>query len=460
MSGAYYNEIDPHCAQWLRNLIKAGEIAPGDVDERDIRDVTPGELVEYSQCHFFAGIGGWARALRLAGWPDDRPVWTGSCPCQSFSAAGRGRGFADERHLWPYWFHLIRICRPSTIFGEQVASKLALSWLDLVQDDLEGEGYAVGSADLCAAGVGAFHIRQRLWFVGYAQGYDKCRSSIPAMHREGVEVGGSSGPCALANPDPPGCDRRPPDTRQEMGIGAGKPSDCEVDPLADPQVIGSRAGLCDSGSGEIGRDEFADHGGYGGLANAHERPGFGSEPRPEFRAVPAADGGVCAVADSLIPRIGGGNQRGFGEERGKVAESENGTGVANEPCDRSEDADRLADAESRGALPAEQPESGDGFEQGGERNFWSDAIWLPCQDGKYRPAKSGILPLVARVSADMGSDCPGEISPYRVITDPKTGKSIGQAPWRIGMLKGAGNSIVPEVAAEFIRAYVSPPNTP
>jgi DNA (cytosine-5)-methyltransferase 1 len=135
---AYYNEFDSYDAEWLRNLIKAGAIAPGDVDERDIKDVMPGELMGYTQCHFFAGIGGWPRALRLAGWPDDRPVWTGSCPCQSFSAAGRGKGFADERHLWPYWFHLIRVCRPSTIFGEQVASKLALSWLDLVQDDLEG----------------------------------------------------------------------------------------------------------------------------------------------------------------------------------------------------------------------------------------------------------------------------------------------------------------------------------
>jgi DNA (cytosine-5)-methyltransferase 1 len=99
---AYYNEIEPYAAEWLRNLIQAGAIAAGDVDERDVRDVTPGELVGYTQCHFFAGIGGWPRALRLAGWPDDRPVWTGSCPCQSFSTAGRGAGFADERHLWPY----------------------------------------------------------------------------------------------------------------------------------------------------------------------------------------------------------------------------------------------------------------------------------------------------------------------------------------------------------------------
>ncbi len=165
---AYYNEIEPYAAAWLRNLIRAGLIPAGDVDERDVRDVKAEELAGYGQCHFFAGLGGWAYALRLAGWPDDRPVWTGSCPCQSFSAAGRGKGFADERHLWPYWHHLIRVCRPPVIFGEQVASKLALSWLDLVCDDLETEGYAVGAADLPACSVGAPHIRQRLWFVGIA----------------------------------------------------------------------------------------------------------------------------------------------------------------------------------------------------------------------------------------------------------------------------------------------------
>ena len=162
---AFYNEIDPYAAQWLRNLIKQGVIAPGVVDERSIEDIEPYELRNFTQCHFFAGIGVWSHALRLAGWPDDRPVWTGSCPCQPFSAAGKGTGFADERHLWPAFHHLIRECRPPVVFGEQVASKDGLEWLDLVQADLEGSGYASAAADLCAAGVGAPHIRQRLFWV-------------------------------------------------------------------------------------------------------------------------------------------------------------------------------------------------------------------------------------------------------------------------------------------------------
>lgn len=161
----YYNEIDPYAAQWLRNLIAAGHIANGEVDERSIQLVDPADLAGFTQCHFFAGIGVWSHALRLAGWPDDRPVWTGSCPCQPFSAAGKGAGFADERHLWPNLHRLISKCRPPVVFGEQVASKDGLEWLDLVQADLQRTGYASAAVDLCAAGVGAPHIRQRLYWV-------------------------------------------------------------------------------------------------------------------------------------------------------------------------------------------------------------------------------------------------------------------------------------------------------
>jgi len=149
----YYNDFDPYCCEWLRNLIDAGELPPGDVDERSITDVQPEDLDGYVQSHFFAGIGGWPLALRLAGWPDGLPVWTGSCPCQPLSSAGKRRGHEDERHLWPIWFRLIRECKPPVLFGEQVASKDGLEWLDGVLADLESAGYACAAADLCAAGV-------------------------------------------------------------------------------------------------------------------------------------------------------------------------------------------------------------------------------------------------------------------------------------------------------------------
>ena len=161
---AYYNENDPEKAAWLRELIRRNIVAPGEVDERSIAEVKPEDLRGFTQCHFFAGIGVWSLRLALAGWADDRPVWTGSCPCPSFQRAGKGIGFADPRHLWPDWIRLIRECRPAVVFGEQVAAAIGHGWLDLVQADLEAEGYAVGTAVLGACSVGAPHIRQRLYF--------------------------------------------------------------------------------------------------------------------------------------------------------------------------------------------------------------------------------------------------------------------------------------------------------
>lgn len=161
----YYNENDRKAAAWLRELIEEGVIPPGFVDERSILDVRPYELTGYTQHHFFAGICGWSLALQLAGWPADRPVRTGSCPCQPFSIAGKGKGTQDERHLWPAFRDILTFLPPAITFGEQVASPAGREWLSGVRADLEGVGYAVGAADLCAAGVGSPHIRQRLYWV-------------------------------------------------------------------------------------------------------------------------------------------------------------------------------------------------------------------------------------------------------------------------------------------------------
>lgn len=262
---AYYNEIDPYAAEWLRNLIAAGLIAPGEVDTRSIHDVRPDDLKGFTQCHFFAGIGVWSYALRRAGWPDNRPVWTGSCPCQPFSSAGLARGFADERHLWPFFHFLIEERRPPVVFGEQVASKDGLAWLDLVHADMEGAGYAFAAVDLCAAGVGAPHIRQRLWFVGELA---DAEHDGRWEHRHGL--GGS----ARAG-------ERDAQERQRVRVdladgGATRGLGDDDD---DARLEGLGGGHCTEG----GRDEavrpVAEAGEFGGLADTSDSTGQQSESR-------------------------------------------------------------------------------------------------------------------------------------------------------------------------------------
>ncbi len=165
---AYYNENNKYAASRLRYLISNNLIAPGDVDERSILEVKADDIRRYKQCHFFAGIGGWSLAFRYAGVPDTEPVWSGSCPCQPFSAAGKQNGFADERHLWPAWRNIIRERMPSVIFGEQVTNAIRLGWLDQVFSDLEEDNYSCGAAIVPANAVGADHERKRLYWVAHA----------------------------------------------------------------------------------------------------------------------------------------------------------------------------------------------------------------------------------------------------------------------------------------------------
>jgi DNA (cytosine-5)-methyltransferase 1 len=342
---AYYNEHDPYPAQWLRNLIAKGLIADGTVDERSIVDVRPDDLRGFQQCHFFAGIGGWSYALRLAGWSDDRPVWTGSCPCQPFSSAGAQAGGHDPRDLWPVWFQLIRECRPGVVFGEQVEAAIGHGWLDRLCDDLEREGYAIGAVGLPGACVGAFDIRQRLWFVADANGGHAEHRAVQRGREHGLRAE----------------DRRADaDERVSEWAEAGIVADA-----AGERRIGERLLLRAEATGRIARDflEAARRSEAGELADADRD-------------------GLSHIVD----------------------------GIADRTC---------------GAAAARTTEGGsEQVSYYGRANFWADAEWISCRDGKWRPVEPGTFPLAHGI------------------------------PNRVGRLRAYGNAIKPQVAAEVIRAYL------
>ena len=409
---AYYNEIDPYAAQWLRNLIAAGHIAPGDVDERSILEVRPDDLRNYTQCHFFAGIGGWSLALRIAGWPDDRPVWTGSCPCQPFSAAGKQRGSEDERHLWPAFFSLIRERGPSRVFGEQVAGAAGLAWLDHVCADLEGAGYAAAAADLCAAGAGAPHIRQRLYWVAHATDQRRQRgwSGEAGDGRDQARLEPERLCDALGVADSDLQCQRPANDAAGPGNFGGT---CETVGLghASREGLAQRVGQpgvpgCEDGAGP---GEATERAGIhpGGLADTKQHGDRGEVEATDHRQ-PQTDGPADRTGGC------GGTSGGLGHADGQHAGRDARAGAgAQAGCGLREVGD-LPSPPSATSRP------------GPTNGFWRDADWLACRDGKWRPVEPGTFPLAHGATS------------------------------RVGRLRAYGNAIVPQVAAAFIRSMTDP----
>jgi DNA (cytosine-5)-methyltransferase 1 len=196
---AYYNEFDPVAAEWLRWLIAQGHIAPGYVDGRSIELVRADELAGFQQVHLFAGIGGWSLAARLAGWPDDRPLWTASCPCQPFSAIGLRGGAADPRHLWPHVLRLVQACRPAVVMGEQVASAPGRDWIDGVLSDLDRAAYSGRAVVVPACAVDAPHKRERIYWAAVDVG-DAIGAGLEGQCGHGAGAAGWTRPDRYAAP--------------------------------------------------------------------------------------------------------------------------------------------------------------------------------------------------------------------------------------------------------------------
>ncbi len=103
-------------------------------------------------------------------------IISGGFPCQPFSNAGKRKGTEDDRHLWPEMLRAIREIQPSWVVGENVYG--LVNWskglvFEMVQTDLENEGYEVWPVILPACAVNAPHRRDRIWFIAYRNGSEQ-----------------------------------------------------------------------------------------------------------------------------------------------------------------------------------------------------------------------------------------------------------------------------------------------
>jgi DNA (cytosine-5)-methyltransferase 1 len=438
----YYNEIDKYCIEWLKNLIKKGLIPDGQIDERSIVDVQPDDLRGFTQCHFFSGIGGFSLALKLAGWPEDREIWTGSAPCQPFSVAGKGKGKSDERHLWPHLYRLISACRPAYAIGEQVGGAAGLNWLDGVFDDLESQDYSCQAFNLSACSVNAPHIRERLYWVGKnmgvtnSAGWYERQSTTKGMGYGYTSITGSGNSTFnMDNTQSEGLEGRIDNSSQsntearDSNIG---PASSNSYDMADPNNIGcSRQEGPTSQQGSDRQDDRISFRGdistYNDMADT-VRTEWGQEAQ-EWHVNDGHNAGWQEAAS--------GHQLHSSTNDMANAQGEQlRGGHAGEPVSPS--SSNEGEAQQRERL---WPDVGaDGI------NFWDNAIWLNGADGKTRRAPGISQPKLCSVDDGFSPGVDGLRPSIPLLTT--------QAEARAAKLKGLGNAIVPQLAAEFIKAIM------
>ena len=478
-----YNDHDPYVADWLRNLVAGFEIPAGIVDSRDIRDIQPEDLLHRAQVHLFAGIAGWPLALELAGWSAHRPVWTVSCPCPPFSLAGkkiacvrcnstnlvscvRRTGYficascghaweADDRHLWPEVWRLVAECRPPVIFGEQVESPAGRTWLAGVRASLEILGYAVAAATLPASFVGAPHARHRIWWAARKladQQGEPARAGLDVRARESEPRGRSGHGGTVVDADRGGLGTGDHHSAARHGSPAG-PTGGISHPLGDsvragravregeprgpgPQLPPVERTGSDGDTGDVGNPTGRD------IRRDGERRPRGGEgaDRGSGGGVPAATLGDPEGQRQPVGDTGTGNERPTEPERS----SGRGNALAHANLDRRLEGadeelgvagpdghlgdprhDRRTPRDARGGEEQGEPGGPQPASSGAERDPWTPFDLVLCSyDDRPRRIEPGTFPLASGV------------------------------PERVDKLRAYGNSIVPQVAAVFIKAYL------
>jgi len=119
-------------------------------------------------------------------WRGVIDVVSGGFPCQAFSTAARGRNIAGK-DLWPEMRRIVCDVEPRFVFGENVSKNA----IDKACDDLDALGYETRAISLSAQDLGSDHIRERHWFLAYADDESELLRGINAemAGRQGVHQG-------------------------------------------------------------------------------------------------------------------------------------------------------------------------------------------------------------------------------------------------------------------------------
>lgn len=94
----------------------------------------------------------------------------GGPPCQPFSAAGRQRGAADPRDMWPEFVRCILECKPDVFLAENVAALTSSKFSDYVKETITKpleKSYHLHVVMMQAYEFGVPQIRRRVLFFGF-----------------------------------------------------------------------------------------------------------------------------------------------------------------------------------------------------------------------------------------------------------------------------------------------------